>query len=173
MLLFFFSGAIIAGVAESDIRKYSDAAYDARREVEKYESRVSSYSHTVSQSESKIRQTEHDIQQAKLKIYQMAAKLKDLSSRREVVADIQAQTRGAVRRLGELSDVGSVAELKTRYLIRLEAVMKVMEEMTSTLGRITGNELLLTEGITSLLGEIRKNQVDLLHKTTSKDHTEL
>ncbi|TWW54479.1 hypothetical protein D4764_0277550 [Takifugu flavidus] len=87
--------------------------------------------------------------------------LRDLSGRREVVADVQNKMRRVVNQLGVLSGVGNVAELQTRHLVLLEPVMKVMEEMTTALGRITGEELLNTEGIKSLLGRMKRNQEQL------------
>lgn len=161
----------MTGVGQTDINRASAAADKARTEVWNCESRVNYYSQQVSQSESMIRQTEHDIQQAASKINQLVARLQELSVKRQVVADIQAKTRATVRQLGTLNDVGSVAEVRTRHLIQLETMVKVMEEMTSALGRITGNQLLLTEGITSLIGEMKKNQMEL--KSKSIEHSEL
>ena len=92
------------------------------------------------------------------KIHETKAKLRGVSVKREVVADVQAKMRGAVHQLGLLCGVGSVAELQTRRLILLEPVMKVMEEMTTALGQITGDDLLHTEGIKSLMWDMKKNQ---------------
>ncbi|KAG7243820.1 hypothetical protein INR49_007231, partial [Caranx melampygus] len=85
---------------------------------------------------------ESDITAADIKIHATEARLRYMSVRREAVADIQDKLRRAVTQLGLLSGVGSVAELQTRRLILLEPVMKVLEEMTTVLGQIGGNELL-------------------------------
>ncbi|GLD68259.1 uncharacterized protein AKAME5_001957000 [Lates japonicus] len=80
-----------------------------------------------------------------------------LTVKREVVAD-QAKVRRAVHQLGLLCGVGSAAELQTRHQILLEPVVKVMEEMTTALGHITGDELLHTEGIKKLMLDLKTNQ---------------
>ena len=85
------------------------------------------------------------------KIHETKAKLRGVSVKREVVADVQTKMRRAVHQVGLLCGVGSVAELLTRRLILLEPVMKVMEEMTTALGQITGDDLLHTEGIKNLM----------------------
>ena len=102
-----------------------------------------------------------DIQEADNKIHEAKAKLQGVSVKRKVVADIQAKMMGAVCQLGTLCGVGNAAELQTRRLILLEPVMKVMEEMTTALGQITGDDLLHTEGIKSLMWDMRKNQNEL------------
>ena len=110
-----------------------------------------------------------DIQEADNKIRETEAKLRGVSGKREVVADVQAKMRGAVHQLGLLCGVGSVAELQTRRLILLEPVMKVMEEMTTALGQITGDDLLHTEGIKSLMWDMRKNQYKLRQLADTRD----
>ncbi|KAG7243819.1 hypothetical protein INR49_007230, partial [Caranx melampygus] len=148
------AGAAMIGVGETDIKRFSDAADTARREVANCESQVKTYSDKVQQYNAKIDQAQRDITAADKKICETEAKLRDMSVKREVVADIQDKMRGVVTQLGLLSGVGSVAELQTKHLIMLEPVMKVLEEMTTVLGHIGENELLNTEGIQSLMGDM-------------------
>lgn len=143
---------IISG--QMDMKRASEAADQARDEVQKCECQMSTYSTIVLLYESQIQQAERDIQQADSKIRETAAKLQDLTVQREVVADVQALTRRAIHQLGSLSGVGNAAEVQTRCLIQLEPMMEVMEEMTSALARITGNELLHSEGIKSLTWDV-------------------
>ncbi|TWW79816.1 hypothetical protein D4764_10G0008460 [Takifugu flavidus] len=139
----------------------SGAVDTARSEVDSYESLVTEFCNKVSEFQSLISKAEGEIQDVDHKIHQTDANLRDLSGRREVVADVQSKMRRVVNQLGVLSGVGNVAELQTRHLVLLEPVMKVMEEMTTALGRITGEELLNTEGIKSLLGRMKRNQEQL------------
>ncbi|TWW79817.1 hypothetical protein D4764_10G0008470 [Takifugu flavidus] len=146
--------------AEREIQDV-DTVDTARSEVDSCESQVTKYRNKVSEFQSLISKAEREIQDVDHKIHQTDANLRDLSGRREVVADVQSKMRRVVNQLGVLSGVGNVAELQTRHLVLLEPVMKVMEEMTTALGRITGEELLNTEGIKSLLGRMKRNQEQL------------
>ncbi|XP_029694882.1 uncharacterized protein [Takifugu rubripes] len=154
-------GPVVAIAGAIDMDQASDAVDTARREVDSCESQVTKYRNKVSEFQSLISKAEGEIQDVDHKIHQTDANLRDLSRRREVVADVQSKMRRVVNQLGVLSGVGNVAELQTRHLVLLEPVMKVMEEMTTALGRITGEELLNTEGIKSLLGRMKRNQEQL------------
>ncbi|XP_018517714.1 uncharacterized protein LOC108873868 [Lates calcarifer] len=149
--------AMIVGGA-IDMSQASDAVDRAKKEVENCESQVNSYSNKVSEYRSSIHQAERDIQETDRKIDEAKAKLQALTVKREVVADVQAKVRRAVRQLGLLCGVGSAAELQTRHQILLEPVVKVMEEMTAALGHITGEDLLHTEGIKKLMLDLKTNQ---------------
>lgn len=153
-----FTGTPLAIAGAVDLDPASDAVNNARQEVQKCESEVNSYSNKVSECETSIRKAKTDIQEANNKIHQMEANLRDLSEKRMVVADIQDKMRRAVHHLGVLCGVGNVAELQTRRQVLLEPVMNVMDEMTTALGRITGDELLHTEGITRLMWDMKENQ---------------
>ncbi|KAG7225283.1 hypothetical protein INR49_007130, partial [Caranx melampygus] len=139
------AGATMIGVGETDIKRFSEAADTARQEVANSESQVNSYSNQVQHYNSLIGQAQRDITAADNKICETEAKLRDMSVKRGVVADIQDKMRQVVTQLALLSGVGSVAELQTRRQILLEPVMKVLEQMTSILGQISGNELLHSE----------------------------
>lgn len=154
------------GVGQADMDRASEAADKARDEVRSCQRQVNSVSAKVSEYESNIVKTQREIQETDSKISETAAKLTNLSKKREVVAEIQENTRKAVRQLGSLSGVGSVAEVQTRHLVQLEPVMKVMEEITSALGQMTGEEH--TKGITHLMGEIMKKQNKLKQLADAK-----
>ncbi|XP_029694881.1 uncharacterized protein isoform X3 [Takifugu rubripes] len=154
-------GPVVAIAGAIDMDQASDAVNTARREVDSCESQVTKYCNKVSEFQSLISKAEREIRHVDHKIHQTDANLRDLSGRREVVADVQSKMRRVVNQLGVLSGVGNVAELQTRHLVLLGPVMKVMEEMTTALGRITGEELLNTEGIRSLLGRMKRNQEQL------------
>ena len=148
----------MVGVGQTDMNRASDAVDGANKEVENCESQVSSYSDKVSECWSLIPKAVCDIQEVDCRIREMEAKRRGVSVKREVVANVQAKMRRTVHQLGLLCGVGSVAELQTRCQILLEPVMKVMEEMTTALGQITGDDLLHTEGIKSLMWDMKKNQ---------------
>uniref|UniRef100_A0AAY4ET87 Uncharacterized protein n=1 Tax=Denticeps clupeoides TaxID=299321 RepID=A0AAY4ET87_9TELE len=94
---------------------------------------------------------------AETRILELKVKLDSVSLKRGMVADIQAKVRKADHQVGVLCGVGSCVELQTRHLILLEPVMKVMEEMISALGRITGEDLLNGEGLTGLMSHMKMN----------------
>ncbi|XP_018517648.1 uncharacterized protein LOC108873819 [Lates calcarifer] len=152
------AGSVMVGVGQTEMSQASDAVDRAKKEVENCESQVNSYSNKVSEYRSSIHQAERDIQETDRKIDEAKAKLQALTVKREVVADVQAKVRRAVRQLGLLCGVGSAAELQTRHQILLEPVVKVMEEMTAALGHITGEDLLHTEGIKKLMLDLKTNQ---------------
>lgn len=133
----------------------------AREEVDKWEFQVRLYRNKVSQCQSQIFEVKRQIGDADDNIYRAEAELRALSGRREAVADVQAKMRSVVHHLGVLSGVGSVAELHTRRQVLLEPVVKVMEEMTTALGRITGDQLLNTRGIRALMERMKTNQRQL------------
>ncbi|XP_049460800.1 tropomyosin-like isoform X2 [Epinephelus fuscoguttatus] len=168
-ILGWIAGSVLIGVGQVDMDQASDLMESARSEVREFESQEETFSSNVSEYGSKISQSQANIQTTDDRIRQTEASLKDLSKKREVVADIQAKTRQAVRQLGRLSGVGSAAELQTRRLILLEPVMKVMEEMTSALGQITGDQLLYSEGIQSLMWDMRRNREKLLQLADTRD----
>ncbi|XP_049893651.1 tropomyosin alpha-4 chain-like [Epinephelus moara] len=168
-ILGWIAGSVLIGVGQVDMDQASNLMESARSEVREFESQEETFSRNVSEYGSKISQTQVNIQTTDDRIRQTEASLKDLSKKREVVADIQAKTRQAVRQLGRLSGVGSAAELQTRRLILLEPVMKVMEEMTSALGQITGDQLLHSEGIQSLMWDMRENREKLLQLADTRD----
>lgn len=141
--------------------QYSDAVDSARREVDSCESQVTSYRNKVSEYNSLIIDAKYKIRDVDYKIDQTDAELRGLSERRGAVADVQEKMRRVVNQLGVLCGVGNVAELQTRRLVLLEPVMKVMEDMTTALGRISGDELLNTQGIRSLMERMRRNQAQL------------
>ncbi|KAL7389494.1 hypothetical protein ABVT39_004973 [Epinephelus coioides] len=163
------AGPLLVGVGQKEMDQSSDLMNSARSEVREFESQEERFSRNVSEYRSKISQSQANIQNTDARIRQTEASLKDLSKKREVVADIQAKTRQAVRQLGRLSGVGSVAELQTRRVILLEPVMKVMEEMTSALAQITGDQLLHSEGIQSLMLDMRKNREKLFQLADTRD----
>ncbi|KAG7243818.1 hypothetical protein INR49_007229 [Caranx melampygus] len=166
------AGPLMIGVGQAEMDQASDAADAARREVANCESQVKTYSDKVQQYNAKIDQAQRDITAADKKICETEAKLRDMSVKREVVADIQVKMRRAVTQLGLLSGVGRVAKLQTKRLIMLEPVMKVLEELTTVLGQIGGNELLNTEGIQSLMGDMKVNHrklKELAHSNRSAD----
>ena len=148
----------MVGTGQVDMNQASEAADWARRDVDYNQSQVESYSAKVSRYYSQIQSSECQIKQVDYKICEIKAKLQKGSVQRGVVAHVQAKVRGAVNQMGLLRGVGKVAELHTRCQILLEPVMKVMEEMTTALGRITGEDLLHTEGIKSLMWDMKKNQ---------------
>ncbi|KAL2096512.1 hypothetical protein ACEWY4_008660 [Coilia grayii] len=163
------AGSVMVGVGQTDMNQASQAADTARREVRECQSSVNQYSGEVSRCNSQISKAQHDIQQTDSKIRETEARLQAMSAKREVVADVQAKMRRAVHQLGLLCGVGSVAELQTRRLVLLEPMMKVMEEMTTTLAKIAGDDLLKTEGIQSLMEDMRGNQAKLLQKAKTND----
>ncbi|XP_023273570.1 uncharacterized protein LOC111663570 [Seriola lalandi dorsalis] len=150
-------GATLAIIGESEMNEASDAVRTAKREVNSCESQVESYSDKVSKYESQISQAQRDIKETDNKIHETDAKLRDMSVQRQVVADFQNKMRRAVHQLGKLSGVGSVAELQTRHQILLAPVIRVMEEMTTALSQITGDELLHTQGIKTLIWDMKRN----------------
>ncbi|XP_029368379.1 centrosome-associated protein CEP250-like [Echeneis naucrates] len=165
-------GAVIALASEENRVQASNAVYRAKEEVESCESQVRSYSNKVSDLESQICKAQRDIQEADHQIEKMQTQQQDLSMRRRVVADIQAKLRQAVNRLAKLCLVGNVAEVQTQYLIQLEPLIKVMENMTEALHQITGDELLHTRGIQRLILAMRKNHSrlkELTHTSMSSD----
>ncbi|KAG7225324.1 hypothetical protein INR49_014606 [Caranx melampygus] len=143
------SGALMIGVGQVDMDRASDAADTARQEVANCESQVKTYSDKVQHYNAKIDQAQRDITEADNKICETEAKLRDMSMR-QVVTHLEL-----------LSGVGSVAELQTRHLILLEPVMKLLEEMNTVLGQISGNELLHSEGILSLMEDMKRNHRNL------------
>lgn len=159
------------GAGQKDINIASEFAEKAYAEVMNSESEVRSFTKKVSDYQSTILQAEREIQQADSKIHKMKGQLKNLSFRREVVADIQAKTRRVVHQLGSLSVVGNAAEVQTRFLIQLEPMMKVMEEMTSALGRITDGKMQHTVGMKRLMWEMKTNQKKLQEKAMTEDNT--
>lgn len=133
----------------------------ARRQVNNCESQISVYRSKVSDFQNLISSAQYQVQTADRKLQQTQADLCALSGRRSLVADVQNKMRRVVIQLGLLCGVGTVAELQTRRLVLLEPLMKVMEEMTPAVARITGEQLLSTEGIKSLMGHMKMNQEKL------------
>ncbi|KAG7225312.1 hypothetical protein INR49_014609 [Caranx melampygus] len=166
-------GAVMVGVGQVDMDRASEAADTARQEVANCESQVNSYSNQVQHYNSLIGQAQCDITAADNKIHETDAKLRDMSVKRGVVADIQDKMRRAVTHLALLSGVGSVVELQTRRLILLEPVMKVLEQMTSILGQISGNELLHSEGILSLMEDMKMNHRNLKELADTNKSTDM
>ncbi|XP_071339680.1 myosin-11-like isoform X2 [Trachinotus anak] len=162
------AGSIMVGVGQTDMDQASDAVDRAKQEVECCESQVSSYSHKVSEYNSSICRAQRDIQEVDNKIHETEAKLRNLSGKRWNVAALQDKMRRAVHQLGLLCGVGSVAELQTRHLILLSPVIKVIEEMTAALGHMTGDQLLHTEGIKSLMWDMRMNHDKLKELADTK-----
>ena len=142
--------------AQQDMREASEAADCASKKIPNCEQQVISYSDKVSECSNLIRKAERDIKETDNKIHEAKAKLQGVSVKRKVVADIQAKMMGAVCQLGTLCGVGNAAELQTRRLILLMTVMKVMGDMTSALGQITGDDLLHSEGITTLMLDMKE-----------------
>ncbi|XP_050924582.1 uncharacterized protein LOC127140832 [Lates calcarifer] len=162
------AGGIMIGVGEREMSEASDAVDRAKKEVENCESQVSSYSDKVSEYRSYTYRAECDIQEADRKIDEAKAKQQALTVKREVVADVQAKMRRAVHQLGPLCGAGSAAELQTRHQILLEPVVKVMQEITTALGHITGEDLLHTEGIKRLMLDLKTNQDKLKQLADTK-----
>ncbi|AWP16853.1 Hypothetical protein SMAX5B_000254 [Scophthalmus maximus] len=152
------AGAIMIAAGETERNNASEAVDSANREIKNCESQVTSYSQKVSEYNSLICQAQREIQEADNKIREVEATLRSMSVKREAVSNVQQKMRCAVHQLGKLCGVGNVAELQTQRLILLEPVVKVMEEMTTALGQIDGNELLHTEGINSLMCDIKEKQ---------------
>ncbi|XP_024121107.1 uncharacterized protein LOC112142085 [Oryzias melastigma] len=157
-------GAVMAIGGQIDMNSASDRVDRARSEIERCESQITSYSNQVSRYEGFVSQAQNDIQVANRRIHETQLKLQTLSVTRASVADFQSKSRRAVHQLGLLCGVGSVAELQTRRLILLEPVMNVMEEMMEALGRITGNDLLYSENMQSIMWDMRNNQRMLKNK---------
>ncbi|XP_035488141.2 chromosome partition protein Smc [Scophthalmus maximus] len=155
------AGPIMIAAGESERSMASDAVDSANREIENCESQVSSHSQKVSEYNSLICQAQREIQETDNKIREVEATLRSVAVKREAVSNVQQKIRCAVHQLGKLCGVGNVAELQTQRLILLEPVVKVMEEMTTALGQISGNELLHTEGINSLMWDIKEKQTKL------------
>ncbi|XP_035486585.2 uncharacterized protein LOC118309066 isoform X1 [Scophthalmus maximus] len=148
------AGPIMIVAGEHERSMASDAVDSANREIENCESQVSSYSQKVSEYNSSICQAQREIQEADNKIREVEATLRSVAVKREAVSNVQQKMRCAVHQLGKLCGVGNVAELQTKRLILFEPMVKVMEEMTTALSQIAGNELLHTEGINSLMWDI-------------------
>ncbi|RVE64484.1 hypothetical protein OJAV_G00126260 [Oryzias javanicus] len=159
-------GAVLTAVGQTDLNSASDRVDRARSEIQRCESQITSYSNQVSRYEGFVSQAQNDIQVANWKIHEIRLKLQTLSVTRTTVADFQSKTRRAVHQLGLLCGVGSVAELQTRRLILLEPVMNMMEEMMEALGRITGDDLLYSEGIKGVMWGMKKNQRMLSDRIT-------
>ncbi|XP_028828964.1 uncharacterized protein LOC114786195 [Denticeps clupeoides] len=151
------AGAVMVGVGQTDMDRASDAVEEAAKEVHKCHCQVSLYTNNVSEYESLIHEARLDILRAETRILELKVKLDSVSLKRGMVADIQAKVRKADHQVGVLCGVGSCVELQTRHLILLEPVMKVMEEMISALGRITGEDLLNGEGLTGLMSHMKMN----------------
>lgn len=151
----------VAGAIDMD--QASDSVNTARKEVDSCESQIRTYQNKVSEFESFISKTEREVQDVDCKLQQTNANLQHLSKRREDLAVVQNKMRRAVTQLGVVAGVGNVADLQTRHLVLLEPVVKVMEEMTTALDRMTGKELLTTQGIRSLVWCMKRNQNKLKH----------
>lgn len=151
----------------------STAIRAARGEVEQCEAQVRLYRDKMSECQSQMSGVKCKIQEADDNIYRAAAELRALSGRREAVAVVQVKMRSVVHHLGVLSGVGSVAELHTRRQVLVEPVVKVMEEMTTALGRITGEQLLNTEGVRALVERMKSNQQQLQQLVGAAHRTNL
>nr|XP_043892883.1 uncharacterized protein LOC122776417 isoform X2 [Solea senegalensis] len=162
------AGGIMLGVSAAEWNETNAAVDRATEEVDRCESQVDEYTDKVSEYSSRICQAECDITMADNKIHEIEANLRAVSVKREFVADVQEKIRHAVHQLGQLCVVGSVAEVQTRYMIVLEPVIQVFEEMTTALSRITGDELLHTEGIHSLMCDMKEKQGKLKQLVDSK-----
>lgn len=145
----------MVGVGQTDLNSASEQVDRARREVENCEVQVRHFSAKETQYYRLILKAEADVQEADRRIGNMVVKLKALTVKRETVADFQDKTRRAVHDLGKVCGVGSVAERQTRHLVLLDPIMKVMEEMMAALGQMTGDELLRTEEIQSLMWDVK------------------
>ncbi|RVE65137.1 hypothetical protein OJAV_G00133420 [Oryzias javanicus] len=166
-------GAIMTAVGQIDLDSASDRVDRAYSEVRSCESQITFYSNQVSRCDGLVSQAQNDIQAANRRIQETQLKLQTLSETRATVADFQSKARRAVHQLGLLCGVGSVAELQTRRLILLEPVMNVMEEMMGALGRITGDDLLYSEGIQGIMWGMKRNQIMLserISQCTDKDY---
>lgn len=150
----------------------SDAVGIARREVDSYESYIRYYNNKVSEFQNNIYSSQQKVRDADHKLQQTQADLCALSARRVVVADVQSKIRRVVNQLGLLCGVSSVAELQTRRLVLLEPVMKVLGEMTPVLVRITGEEMLNTEGIKSLMGHMKNNYEKIKQLAAAKQNAD-
>nr|XP_043892878.1 uncharacterized protein LOC122776415 [Solea senegalensis] len=162
------AGGIIIGVSAAEWNEANDAVDRATEEVDRCKSQVDDYSDKVTEYSSRIDQAECDIDKADRQISETEDKLRSVSVKREFVADVQEKIRHAVHQLGQLCVVGSVAEVQTKCTIVLEPVIQVFEEMTTALSRITGDELLHTEGIHSLMCDMKINQRKLKQLVDSK-----
>lgn len=167
------SGAVMVGVGQTEMDQASNAVDVARKEVENSESQVNSYSDKVSEYSSSISRAECDVQEADRKIHEVKAKLQAVTMKREVVSDVQVKVRQAVHHLGLLCGAGSAAELQTRHQILLEPVVKVMEEITTAVGHITGDHLLHTEGIKRLMCDLKTNQNKLRQLADTKKSSDV
>lgn len=168
LTLLLISGPFVAVAGSIDMDEASASVNTARKEVASCESQITTGRNKVSEFESLISKAEREIQDADCKLNQANANLRDLSERREVLADVQNKMRTVVTRLGVLAGVGNVAELQTRHLVLLEPVINVMEEMTTALDRMTGNQLLNTQGIKILVCCMKTNQNKLKRLADSK-----
>ncbi|XP_008309784.1 uncharacterized protein LOC103379862 isoform X2 [Cynoglossus semilaevis] len=147
----------------------SEAVNKAKEEVKRCKSQIERYTEKVAEYKSKIHKAECDIHSANVKIHDSEATLRDVSVKRRIIADVQEKLRCAIVQLEQLGAVGSVAELQTRYLIMVEPLMKVMEEMTTVLGQISGGDLLHREGILYLMNNIKRNHRKLLEHQIKPD----
>ncbi|GLD65577.1 uncharacterized protein AKAME5_001703400 [Lates japonicus] len=90
----------------------------------------------------------------------------EMSEASDAVDRAKKEVENCESQLGLLCGVGSAAELQTRHQILLEPVVKVMEEITTALGHITGEDLLHTEGQAIGYGYLN-------HKTVSVNPKEI
>ncbi|XP_004085903.4 uncharacterized protein LOC101170404 [Oryzias latipes] len=135
------AGAVMVGVGQTDLNSAWELIEKARQEMEKCDAQVKVYSQKVSECKESIAKAQGEIQEVSSRISELEAELQDLSMKRETIADVQSQTREAVHRLGLLSGVGKAAERQTRNLILVEALVKVVNQLTPVLTQIGGDLL--------------------------------
>ncbi|XP_024136555.1 uncharacterized protein LOC112151738 [Oryzias melastigma] len=164
------AGSVMIGIGQKDLDSASDQVNRAKTEVERCETQLRIYSQQVSVYEALISQARTAVQMVNSGIHEIGVQLRALSIKRESTADFQSKTRKAVQHLGLLSGVGSVAELQTRRLILLEAMLNVMEEMMSALTKM-GDDLVRAEGMQGIMQEMKSNQ-SKLQAAIQKDESE-
>ncbi|XP_036066930.1 uncharacterized protein LOC118598376 [Oryzias melastigma] len=163
------AGATMVGVGQTDLNSACDLVEKCRKEVCECDSQVKTYTQKVSDYEGLISKAKKETEDINSRICKIEAELKDLSVKRETVANLQSQTGGVVHHLGLLSGEGNAAELQTRKQILVEAVMRVMNELTPALTQIIEDGLLPTQGLKRIMEQTKTNNRKLEEDLSEED----
>ncbi|TRY59485.1 hypothetical protein DNTS_017878 [Danionella cerebrum] len=141
--------------ASKAIKEAQDELGENKAEVEKNYRKISKY-------KSRISEIEEDIEKTDEKLGDIMEELEDVKQNLVLTSEIQEMVRRAVTLLDIVTGRVNVLEKQTQQFILWKPVVKVMEDVVSSVGKIAQNQLLYSRGAASLIHTLRENVEGLL-----------
>ncbi|XP_069036424.1 coiled-coil domain-containing protein 186-like [Lepisosteus oculatus] len=157
-------GATLIGVYQTDLNNATEAANTAEMALRTSEENVTTSLSRVEEYEQMVEKKREELNNIDACLRQIQNDIQDISSKISYMVTVQQDLRNATQMLNTLSGKAQVLVKQTEYVIILDVVINILQDISLKLCEILGMEkyhLLCQEDIATLISALREDNEKL------------